>query len=352
MDKNEKTQVTLTDEGALYTDVCGIIDGARGRLATYINAEICMTNWYVGKRIKEDVLDNQRASYGKQVVKNLAVKLTAKYGNGWGYEKLKQCIRCSDLFSKDEIGYAVRTQLSWTQLRSLMGLKDALERQFYMQMCALEHWDTRTLDAKIDQQLYQRTAISQKPEELIRLELEQTKETQQLNPDMVFRSTYFLDMLGLPDTFSEQELETAIVSQIEDFLREFGADFTFVARQKRITVDAVDYHLDLLFFHRELRRLIAIDLKIGKFKPEYEGQMLLYLRYLNQNERKAWEESPIGLILCSEGNTEHIQYLMLDEKSPVKVAQYYTQLPDKAVLAEKLKKAVAIAEEHYRERKN
>ena len=352
MDKNEKTQVTLTDEGALYTDVCGIIDGARGRLATYINAEICMTNWYVGKRIKEDVLDNQRASYGKQVVKNLAVKLTAKYGNGWGYEKLKQCIRCSDLFSKDEIGYAMRTQLSWTQLRSLMGLKDALERQFYMQMCALEHWDTRTLDAKIDQQLYQRTAISQKPEELIRLELEQTKETQQLNPDMVFRSTYFLDMLGLPDTFSEQELETAIVSQIEDFLREFGADFTFVARQKRITVDAVDYHLDLLFFHRELRRLIAIDLKIGKFKPEYEGQMLLYLRYLNQNERKAWEESPIGLILCSEGNTEHIQYLMLDENSPVKVAQYYTQLPDKAVLAEKLKKAVAIAEEHYRERKN
>ena len=352
MDKNEKTQVSLTDEGALYTDVCGIIDGARGRLATYINAEICMTNWYVGKRIKEDVLDNQRASYGKQVVKNLAVKLTAKYGNGWGFYKLQHCLRAASVFTEDEIVYAVRTQLSWTQLRSLMGLKDALERQFYMQMCALEHWDTRTLDAKIDQQLYQRTAISQKPEELIRLELEQTKETQQLNPDLVFRSTYFLDMLGLPDTFSEQELETAIVSQIEDFLREFGADFTFVARQKRITVDAVDYHLDLLFFHRELRRLIAIDLKIGKFKPEYEGQMLLYLRYLNQNERKAWEESPIGLILCSEGNTEHIQYLMLDENSPVKVAQYYTQLPDKAVLAEKLKKAVAIAEEHYRERKN
>ena len=352
MDKNEKTQVSLTDEGALYTDVCGIIDGARGRLATYINAEICMTNWYVGKRIKEDVLDNQRASYGKQVVKNLAVKLTAKYGNGWGFYKLQHCLRAASVFTEDEIVYAVRTQLSWTQLRSLMGLKNALERQFYMQMCALEHWDTRTLDAKIDQQLYQRTAISQKPEELIRLELEQTKETQQLNPDMVFRSTYFLDMLGLPDTFSEQDLETAIVSQIEAFLREFGADFTFVARQKRITVDAVDYHLDLLFFHRELRRLIAIDLKIGKFKPEYEGQMLLYLRYLNQNERKAWEESPIGLILCSEGNTEHIQYLMLDEKSPVKVAQYYTQLPDKAVLAEKLKKAVAIAEEHYRERKN
>lgn len=162
---------------------------------------------------------------------------------------------------------------------------------------------------------------------------------------MVFRSSYILDMLGLPDVFSESDLETAIITQIEDFIKELGSDFTFVARQKRITVDAVDYYIDLLFFHRELRRLVAIDLKLGKFKPEYEGQMLLYLRYLNQNEKKPWEESPIGLILCSEGNTEHVEYLMLDENSPIKVAQYYTQLPDKKLLAAKLKKAIAIARE-------
>lgn len=162
---------------------------------------------------------------------------------------------------------------------------------------------------------------------------------------MVFRSSYILDMLGLPDVFSESDLETAIITQIEDFIKELGSDFTFVARQKRITVDTVDYYIDLLFFHRELRRLVAIDLKLGKFKPEYEGQMLLYLRYLNQNERKQWEESPIGLILCSEGNTEHVEYLMLDENSPIKVAQYYTQLPDKKLLAAKLKKAIAIARE-------
>ena len=162
---------------------------------------------------------------------------------------------------------------------------------------------------------------------------------------MVFRSSYILDMLGLPDVFSESDLETAIITQIEDFIKELGSDFTFVARQKRITVDAVDYYIDLLFFHRELRRLVAIDLKLGKFKPEYEGQMLLYLRYLNQNEKKPWEKSPIGLILCSEGNTEHVEYLMLDENSPIKVAQYYTQLPDKKLLAAKLKKAIAIARE-------
>lgn len=158
-------------------------------------------------------------------------------------------------------------------------------------------------------------------------------------------------MLGLSDVFSEKDLETAIVSQLQNFICEMGTDFAFLGRQKRITVDAVDYYIDLLFYHRSLRRLVAIDLKLGKFKPEYEGQMLLYLRYLNQNERREGEESPIGLILCSEGNTEHIEYLMLDDNSPIKVAQYYTQLPDKKLLAEKLQRAIAIAREHFAERK-
>ena len=175
------------------------------------------------------------------------------------------------------------------------------------------------------------------------------KEENALNPDLVFRSSYFLDMLGLPEFFTEKDLESAIVSQMQEFICELGTDFAFLGRQKRITVDAVDYYIDLLFYHRSLRRLVAIDLKLGKFKPEHEGQMLLYLRYLDRNERKEGEESPIGLILCSEGNTEHIEYLMLDDNSPIKVAQYYTQLPDKKLLAEKLQRAIAIAREQYRE---
>lgn len=307
-------------------------------------------HWYVGKRIKEDVLYNQRAEYGKQVLKNLSARLTEKYGSGWGYDKLQHCVRAAYTFSEEEIVYATRTQLNWTHLRTLMSVKDPLERQFYAHMCSMERWDTRTLDEKIDRQLYQRTAISRKPEELIKKELDEVKLSSNLLPDMVFRSSYFLDMLGLPDIFTEKDLESAIITQIEDFIRELGSDFTFVARQKRISVDATDYYLDLLFFHRELRRLVAIDLKLGKFRPEHEGQMLLYLRYLNQNERKSWEESPIGLILCSEGNTEHIEYLMLDEESPIKVAQYYTKLPDKKLLSAKLKKAIAIAKEHYQEK--
>ena len=228
-----------------------------------------------------------------------------------------------------------------------MSIDDDLKRSFYMEMTRLEHWDTRTLDEKIDQMLYERTALSKKPEKLIKQELQQIKETNTLSPDVVFRSSYFLDVLGLTDTYSEKDLEDAILINLQSFLKEMGNDFAFLDRQKRITVDAVDYRIDLLFFHRGLRRLVAIDLKLGKFKPEHEGQMLLYLRYLNKNERKEGEESPIGLILCSEGNTEHIEYLMLEDGN-IRVAQYFTQLPDKKTLTEKLQKAIAIAKQNQK----
>lgn len=347
MEKPNKIAIPAEiDSPELFNDVCAIIDQARRHVATYVNAEACMMNWRVGKRIKEDVLFNKRAEYGKQILKNLSVKLTEKYGTGWGSEKLKHCVRSAYLFTEEEIGYAVRTQLTWTHLRAMFPIKDPLERQYYMEMCRIEHWDTRTLEEKIDGQLYQRTAISSRPEEVIKQELAELRETDSLNPDIVFRSTYFLDMLGLPDVFTEKDLENSILNQLLEFLKELGSDFTFVDRQKRITVDSEDYFIDLLFFHRGLRRLVAIDLKLGKFKPAYEGQMRLYLRYLNKNDRKPWEEEPIGLILCSEGNTEHIQYFMLDKDSDIRVAQYYTELPSKEVLADRLQRAIAIAREH------
>lgn len=340
---------TLKESFQLYTDVCRIIDDTRNRIAVYVNSEVCHTNWRIGKRIKEDVLFNKRAEYGKQVVKNLSVRLTERYGKGWSLQTLQHCIRAAYTFTEEEIVYAVRMQFSWTQLRSIMFISDPLARQFYMQMCQYERWSTRTLEEKIDSQLYERTVISRRPEEVIRQTLDEHAEKQMLVPDLVFRSSYFLDALGLPDYFSEKDLENAILSQMQAFLNEMGTDFAFLARQKRITIDATDYYIDLLFYHRGLHRLVAIDLKLGKFKPEYEGQMRLYLRYLDQNERRADEESPIGLILCSEGNTEHIEYLMLEEQSPIKVAQYYTQLPDKKILSEKLQRAIAIAREYYAE---
>ena len=342
----ELPNINKEGEIQLFNDVCQIIEGGRQRLATTANAEICWMHWHIGKRIKEDVLYNQRAEYGKQVLKNLSDKLTAQFGKGWGYEKLKHCVRSAYLFSMDDIGYAMRTQLTWTHLRSLMSVEDNLKRQFYMEMTSIEHWDTRTLDKKIDSMLYERTALSRKSEEIIKQELQKIQSTNTLTPDVVFRSSYFLDAIGLADTYSEKELEDAILVNLQTFIKEMGSDFAFLDRQRRITIDTIDYSIDLLFYHRGLHRLVAIDLKLGKFKPEHEGQMLLYLRYLNKNERKEGEESPIGLILCSEDNTEHIEYLMLEE-SNIKVAQYFTQLPDKDFLREKLHRAIAIAKEHY-----
>jgi predicted nuclease of restriction endonuclease-like (RecB) superfamily len=214
-------------EKILYSDVCRIIDGGRQRLATTVNAEICLMHWQIGKRIKEDVLYNQRAEYGKQIVISLAVQLTQRFGKGWSDRKLLHCIRAACTFSEDEIVYAVRTQLTWTHLRSLMFIDDQLKREFYLEMTRIEHWDTRTLDEKIDAMLYERTALSRKPEELIKLELEQIKSTNTLTPDVVFRSSYFLDAIGLTDVYSEKDLEDAILINLQSFIKEIGSDFAF-----------------------------------------------------------------------------------------------------------------------------
>ena len=242
--KDQENIAILPESQTLYSDVCRIIDDTRTRIAVYVNAEVCHTNWLIGKRIKEDVLYNKRAEYGKQVVKGLSVRLTEKYGRGWSEKTLRHCLRAAETFSESDIVSAVQRQFSWTHLKSIMYISDELARKFYMQMCYYEHWDTRTLDEKIDSQLYERTAISRRPEEVIRQTLQESSDKNILVPDLVFRSSYFLDALGLPNSFSEKDLESAILSQMQEFLGEMGADFAFLARQKRITVDATDYYID------------------------------------------------------------------------------------------------------------
>jgi len=198
------------------------------------------------------------------------------------------------------------------------------------------------LRKKIDGMLYERTAISKKPEELVKKELSALRDEDRLTPDLVFRDPYFLDFLRVKDTFSEKDLETAILGEMESFILELGAGFSFVARQKRITVDNEDYYLDLLFFHRKLKRLIAIELKLGKFKAAYKGQMELYLRWLEKYEKEPSEEIPLGLILCAGKTSEQIELLQLD-KSGIKVAEYMTELPKRELLEQKLHKAVELA---------
>ena len=251
-------------------------------------------------------------------------------------------VRFAEAFPDTQIVATLSRQLSWSHFKEILSLKKPLQRDFYAEMCRLERWSVRTLRKKIDGMLFERTAISKKPEELIEKDLAALREEDKLTPDLVFRDPYFLDFLGLKDTFSEKDIETAILREMESFILEIGAGFSFVARQKRITVDNEDYYLDLLFFHRKLKRLIAIELKLGKFKAAYKGQMELYLRWLEKYEKEPDEEAPLGLILCAGKTSEQIELLQLD-KSGIKVAEYMTELPKRELLEQKLHKAVELA---------
>lgn len=319
----------------LFADIKQLIDHGKQQVAQAVNIGITATYWNIGKRIKEDILNNKRADYGKQILLELSAKLTVEFGKGWSEKQLRHCLHFVETFPDVEIVSALWRQLSWSHFKSIIYLKTDLEREFYAQMCRIENWSTRTLQKKIDSMLFERTAISKKPEELAKLELQALKESDKLSPDLVFKDHYVLNFLNLKDTYAEKDLEAAILREIENFLIELGSGFTFVARQKRMIIDNTDFNLDLLFYHRKLKRLIAIDLKIGKFKPAYKGQMELYLRYLEKHDTEPDEERPIGLILCAEGNQEQIELLQLD-KANIKVAEYITQHLPKELLAKKL----------------
>ena len=253
-------------------------------------------------------------------------------------------MKFAQLFPDFQIVSPLVSKLSWSHFLIVMPIKDALQREFYQTMAATERWSRRTLQAKIDGMLYERTAIATKPEELIKQELADLRDNEILSPDLVFKSPYFLEFTGLKGMYSEKSLEDSLVAHLEQFIMELGNGFTFVERQKRMIIDGEDFYLDLLFYHRKLHRLIAIDLKLGRFKAQYKGQMELYLRWLEQNEMQPGEESPLGLLLCTEGSEEQINLLQLD-KSGIRVAQYLTELPSKEVLLRQLQKSLAAAKE-------
>lgn len=321
--------------GQLFARIKALVEEGRAHIAQTVNATLTLTYWNIGKAIREDILHNQRAAYGEEVIQNLSKELTQEYGKGWGVKHLQHCLRIAETFPESDMIYAVSRELSWTHLRTLMYLDSDLKRDFYLAMCRLEKWSTRQLRDKIDSLLFERTAISKKPEELAKMEIQHLKQQDRLSTDLVFRDHYVLDFLNLKDTFSESDLESAIVRDLELFILELGIGFTFVARQKRMTIDNIDYYLDLLFYHRKLKRLIAIELKIGKFKAAYKGQMELYLRWLEKNEMESGEGQPIGLILCASGNQEQVELLQLD-KANIKVAEYIHQQLPSELLQQKL----------------
>ena len=319
----------------LFSDIRQLIEDSRNAVAQTVNAGLTAMYWNIGKRINDDVLENKRAEYGKQIVSTLSRQLIQEYGKSFTEKNIRRMMQFNTVFQDFEIVASLMRQLSWTHFTLLFPIKDNLKLEFYTQMCRIEKWSVRTLRKKIDSMLFERTAISKKPEELAKLELKQLKEEDKLSPDLVFKDKYVLDFLNLKDTYSENDLETAIIRELENFILELGVGFTFAARQKRMIIDGNDFYLDLLFYHRKLKRLVAIELKIGKFKAEYKGQMELYLRWLEKNETEVDEEQPIGLILCAEGNSEQIKLLQLD-KANIKVAEYISKYLPKELLAKKL----------------
>lgn len=279
----------------------------------------------------------------RQLLKT-CLHLLAKYGRGWSEKQLFHCLRAAEIFPDSEIFSAVRRVLSWTHIKTIMYLDEPLKRNFYIEICKIEHWSSRQLQERIKSMLYERTAISKKPELTIQNDLELLTNDKKINPDLVFRDPYFLDFLGLQDTYSEKDLESSIIAELQRFIIELGNDFAFMARQKHITIDNRDYYIDLLFYHRRLKSLVAIDLKIGEFEAGYKGQMELYLNYLEKYEQIEGENTPIGLILCTGKNEEHIELMQLP-KSNIRVADYMTILPAQDVLKKKLHKAIAIAQQ-------
>jgi len=339
----EKTQLNQL----LVTELKQLIDSARTKVAATVNSATTLMYWHIGERINREVLGNERAEYGKQIVATVSRQLQEYYGNK-GFEKrnLLRMMQFAELFPDVQIVSTVSTQLTWSHFVEILPLKDELQREFYLTMAGFERWSRNTLRAKIDGMLYERTLISGKPDEMIKSELSKVRNEDVISPDLVFRSPYFLDFTGLKGAYSEKSLEDSLIARLEQFILELGVGFTFVERQKRMVIDGEDFELDLLFYHRKLHRLIAIELKLGRFKAAYKGQMELYLRWLEKYEMEKGEESPLGLILCAEGGHEQIELLQLDAAG-IKVAKYLTELPQKSVLQTQLRKESEIAKQQF-----
>lgn len=330
-------------DNIIVSDVKQLISEARQRVAVTANSTITLLYWHIGERINREVLGGQRAEYGKHIVEELARELTREYGgNQYSKRNLHRMMQFAEVFPDLQIVTSLMTQLSWTHFLQVLTLEDDLQRQFYLTMAADQRWSVRTLKAKIDGMLFERTAIAKQPEEVILRDLDELRNERKMSTDMAFHDPYFLDFLGLSGQYSEKDLESAIVAEMQNFIIELGNDFAFMARQKRIIVDGEDYYIDLLFYHRRLKCLVAIDLKLGKFKAGYKGQMELYLRWLERYEMVEGENKPIGLILCAGKNEEHVELLRLHE-SNIRVADYLTTLPDTKILSAKLQQAIELA---------
>jgi len=331
------------DPTALLADLRGLIQSARRRIASVAYSTQTLLCWHLGHRLLIGNLKGRRAAYGREILVTVSRTLTAEYGRGFSHAELARMVQFAQSFPDEAIVVTLSRQLSWSHVHALLPIKEPLARDFYAEMCRVERWNVRTLRQKIGGMLFERTALSKQPKAVVAAEIANLRDGQ-MSPDLVFRDPYLLDLLGLKGAYSERDLESAILRELEGVLLELGTGFTFVARQKRMSVGKDDFHLDLLFFHRHLRRLIAVDLKLESFQPAHVGQMELYLRWLDKHERAPGEDAPIGLILCASADVEQVELLQLDAKS-IRVSEYLTELPPLPLLRARLHQAIAHARE-------
>lgn len=328
----------------LFEQIKNLIEQTKNNVAVAVNSSMTMMYWHIGKLINNKILQNKRAEYGKEIVATVSQQLIKQYGKGYSYSALTRMMKFAKNIDEKNVA-TLSQQLSWSHFKELIVLEDTLKIEFYAQMTISQNWGVRTLRERIDSMLYERTALSKQPDELIKCELDNIKQ-EEFSKNMILKDPYFLDFLDINDRYLEKDLEDAILRSIEKFIFELGVGFSFIERQKRIIIDGEDFKIDLLFYNRKLKRLVAIDLKIGRFKAEYKGQMELYLKWLSKYEKEEGENEPLGIILCADKKEEQIELLEL-EKSGIHVAQYLTVLPPKEILEAKLHQAIESAKAKY-----
>ncbi len=333
--------------GKLILEIRDLIVKSKNQINISVNTAMSSLYWHIGKRINEEIVGKNRTElYGQEIVANLCKGLTQEYGTAFSEKNLRRMMQFAKIFQEEDIVVSLIRQLSWTHILAIIPIEDALKRDFYIELCKHEKWSVRTFRERINSMLYERTAISKKPDLIIKKEIETLKSKNNISYDLIFRDPYILDFLGLTEIYSEKDIESAILVELQKFITELGSDFAFMDRQKRISIDDDDYYIDLLFYHRRLKCLIAIELKLGKFEAAHKGQMELYLRWLEKHECIEGENPPIGLILCASKNKEHIE-LLQTEKSNIKVAEYLTKLPDLKILEKKLHHAIENARNKF-----
>ena len=313
---------------SLMQDLRHIIEQARGHVAATANYEQTMMYWHIGERINRDVLGNQRAEYGKQIVAQVARQLQEEYGKkGFDEKSIRRMMQFAIMFPEEQIVAQLARKLFWSHFIEVLPLKDSLQREFYITMAASGRWGRDKLRKEIDGMLFERTAISGKPEEFIKKELSTLRDDNVMSPDLVFKSPYFLEFTGLKGFYSEKTLEDCLVAHLEQFLIELGNGFCFEARQKRILIDGDYFKIDLIFYHRVLKCHFLVELKIDKFHHEYASQLNMYLNYFKHEVMMPDDNPPIGLLLCADYGETVVKYATGGLDPNLFVQKYHIKLP-------------------------